>query len=104
MNCLKNTVRTFSNIFQIFNCDDCNGYFIINYIYIGLNKIYIYEYNDKCICESMINKYYRLILKDVIMNQNDYDFIVLNKLEFRIIFDFLPILIKDKNDLFIVLL
>lgn len=104
MNCLKFTTRTFSNLFSIFSCDECTLFVIINYIYIGNNKIYIYEYNNNCLNKLAINKYYKLILKDIVLNQEKYDFLVLTKKEYVIIFDFLPLLMKDKNDLFIVLL
>lgn len=104
MDCLKFATRTFSNLFEIFSCDDCSGFFIINYIFIGNNKIYIYEYNSNCINKLMKNKYDKLILKDIILNQNCYDFLILTRKEYDKIFDYLPLLMEDKNDLFIVLL
>lgn len=104
MNCLKKTKRTFLNIFEIFSCDNCESYYKNYYIYIGLNKIRIFEYNSECINKETINKYYRLILKDVITNQINYEFLVLTKKEYKKIFDYLPLFMKEKNDLFIVLL
>ena len=104
MNCLKITNRTFSNLFTIFNCEDCSSYYIYEYIYIGLNKIHIYKYNDKCVNQMMKNYYTKIILKDIILKQLELNFLILTSKEYIKIFEILPLFINEKNDLYILLL
>lgn len=104
MNCCKFTKRTLFNLFAFYTCENCEQYFLINYINIGYNKIYIYEFNYKCPIKEMYNKYCNLILKDIIINQNNYQFLVLSEKEYEKIFTLFPLFLNEKNDLFIVLL
>lgn len=104
MNCCKFTKRTLFNLFSFFSCDNCEQYFLINYINIGYNKIYTYEFNYQCPLKEMYNKYCKLILKDIIINQNNYLFLVLTKKEYDKVFLILPLFLNEKNDLYIVLL
>lgn len=75
-NCMKK--RTFYNLFDVFDCNNCSLIKKDEEYIVGENKIYIYHLNNGCILnkdlskDDLVNsKKMRLFLKDAVLNQEN---------------------------------
>lgn len=75
-NCLKK--RTFFNLFEVFDCSDCQCVREDDEYKVGENTMYIYHLDNGCVLnkslsqDDLVNsKKMRLFLKDCIIHQNE---------------------------------
>ena len=103
MGCSKYRVRTIFNFLEIFTCNNCNEVYEYEYILIGRQIINIYKKNRKCHNDYMAFSYFKLLLKECILN-NDYIYFFIEENEYNKIFDFLPIFLNEFKIVNIILL
>ena len=103
MKCIKNTKRTFFNLFEIFSCDNCFESIQYDYIYIGNNIINIYSFNNNCINKEKRKEFIGLFLKETILNNLDI-YLILSENEYEKIFDYLPLLLESDSNIYILIL
>ena len=103
MSCSRYRVRTLFNLLEIFTCNNCNEIYEYEYILIGRQIINIYKKNRNCHNDYMSFSYFKLLLKECILNNNDIYFFI-EENEYSMIFDFLPLFLNELKIINIILL